>query len=220
MQNPGQRQRAPAPHSGEGPAAGQPIHLVRVTTPALVYKGVSLEIPSRQISVGGVEKGTPSEGSAGAFAPFCPRSPETFQEDWGMGGMEHAAGGGSQAPTAPHQGTECPDPRRCDQGRQLSPSASASWPGPRVTREHLRPGPVDSPPGEATPKSFGNLRFWRLPQSGDSQAAEPGSDGGGGRRAGRSTGCGRVSTGWGGQPRPLDSGSCGCAPGLTAQPLL
>lgn len=42
---------------------------------------------------------------------------------------------------------------------------------------------MDSPPGEATPKSSGNLRSWRLPQSGDSQAAEPGSDGGGGGRA-------------------------------------
>lgn len=42
---------------------------------------------------------------------------------------------------------------------------------------------MQNPPGKVTPKSSRNVRSWRLPQSGDSQAAEPGSDGGGGRRA-------------------------------------
>lgn len=220
MQNPGQRQRAPAPHSGEGPAAGQPIHLVRGShNSCSSLQGCPWRSQADKSASVELRKGHQVRAQQ---EPLPISAPDLQKHSRRTGGWEEwsTLPGASQAPTTPHPGTECPDPRRCDQGRQLSPSASASRPGPRVTREHLRPGPVDSPPGEATPKSSGNLRSWRLPQSGESLAAKPGSDGGGGRRAGRSTGCGRVSTGWGGQPRPLDSGSCGCAPGLTAQPLL
>lgn len=98
--------------------------------------------------------------------------PERLGLRWGWGdGRNGARCRGPrrlQSQCTLEQSARTPDPTRCSQGRPLSPRASPPWPGPRVTRGHLRPSSADSPPGKAAPKI--NLRSWRSPRAEDTQA--------------------------------------------------
>lgn len=94
--------------------------------------------------------------------------------------------GASKAPTTPYTGSECPDPRRCGQGRQLSPSASALGPceaGPRG----LTSGATRCHEKLQKPQVLEIATVWRFPGR-RTRAPMAGAGAGGGRGVPRAVG--------------------------------